>query len=31
MSTTDRLEYLNDLLSEVDKQASYKANKERKS
>jgi hypothetical protein len=31
MSTTDRLEYLNDLLSEVDKQTSDKANKERKS
>jgi hypothetical protein len=30
MSTTDRLEYLNDLLSEVDKQNSDKA-KERKS
>jgi hypothetical protein len=31
MSTTDRLEYLNDLLSEVDRQNSDKANKERKS
>jgi hypothetical protein len=30
MSTADRLEYLNDLLSEVDKQTSDKA-KERKS
>jgi hypothetical protein len=31
MITTDRLEYLNDLLLEVDKQNSDKANKERKS
>jgi hypothetical protein len=31
MSNAERLEYLNDLLSEVDRQNSDKANKERKS